>query len=183
MIPGPVIAIDIDLHRVHAVVQDGPTETPRVVCVDLPVQSAYHKIKAECDRHASPVVLIEVADPTTYAGLNRRGLLAWMLYNTHAATYLNQRLQDREQTIGQCIVPVVAPSAKWTKGYPEQTRHLMAGVTSLAKTKKQNHDLNECQAMIWFYRHEPETWTVLNKYFFELSVTSRRPARPSNRRP
>jgi hypothetical protein len=63
---------------------------------------------------------------------------------------------------------LVSPSSKWTNGLSEEVRHELAGVKKLARTKRDNHDLNECQAMIWSYGVEPSRWIPFHQYMDEL---------------
>lgn len=155
----PILAIDIDLRRVHVVLVHGSERS--VICVDAPVEKAMPLVRGITLFYPQMPVLIEVADPTVYSGMNQRGRLAWMVYNSWATAKITDALP-----LGTNVL--VAPSSAWTCGYSEEVRHKMAGVVPLAKTKAQNHDLNECQAMAWFYRERPNKWTPPDIYFGDL---------------
>ena len=99
------------------------------------------------------LVLVEVAAPIAYRGAARGSQLKWFIYNSYAAGILLTQYKGKT---------LVSPSSRWTMGYPEKIRHTLAGVTA------PNHDLKECQAMIWFYLQHPERWREHEEYFTDL---------------
>jgi hypothetical protein len=56
----------------------------------------------------------------------------------------------------------VSPSSKWTLGHPLKTRH------AIAKCVQPQKDLRECEAMIFFYQHNPEQWCSLPDYLANI---------------
>jgi len=183
MLPGPVVAVDIDLHRIHVVAQEAPAAVPELVVVDQPdLWSVARTLNMLIDYDPKTTVLIEVASQHTYTPKKQIGRQAWTIWNTYAATALAAAVRTGARML-------CAPSSVWTKGYEESTRHALAGVTRLGRTKDQNHNLNECQAMIWFYRHDPTAWLPVHEYFSRLSAARGKPRRgksgspPSSSRP
>jgi hypothetical protein len=153
-----IVAIDIDLRRIHAVQMRGIN--PSVVAIDEP---DYRNVVRLISLLSTRTVLIELASPMLYSGRIDKKRLAWFIWNVAAAT----RIVD---DLTALRIPVlVAPSSKWTRGYAEEARHKMAQVEYFPDyTKKQNHDLSECQAMIWFYLKAPHDWVTLGDYLAGL---------------
>lgn len=157
-----VISVDCDLHRIHAWCGECGPVGQHMTDVDF--------VFKHVDRHElqglDPLVIYEIASPVS--GARETGnarlyqLTKWMLFNVHIATRLDQQLGSRTFH--------VAPSNVWTKGYNEEVRQKMAAVTSLypGTKKKIGHDLRECQAMLWFHKHNPEKWIPLHDFMEKL---------------
>lgn len=171
MTPGPVVAVDIDLHRIHMVAQDGTTDTPELVMVDQPdTRTIVRVLNQKTLANPLTTILIEVASPHVYTAKRQLGRQAWTIWNTYAAACIVSGLVPGSRVL-------CAPSSTWTQGYQEESRHFLAGVTRLGRTKDQNHNLNECQAMIWFYRNSPDNWLPFSDYFSQLSAVRSSPRR------
>lgn len=141
-----VIAVDCDLRRIHA----WCSERGRV-CYKAP------DIQRILDyTRATDTVIYEIAAPIPFRDGNHRKFLSWMAYNNAIAGALHELCCAKSF--------LVAGSTVWTLGYPEKDRHLLAGLD----TKKDNHDLRECQAMIYFYSTNPGTWLPYPKYLESL---------------
>lgn len=147
-----VLACDCDLHCLHA------WDSARgKVCTAAPdIDAVALHIRGE------PVdtVLFEIASPVSGSRSSVSGnavnyqLMRWVIWNSSQAERLTWLLPNQKI--------LVAPSNKWTKGHPAEARH------KLCQAKGSNHDLRECEAMIWYYRHEPETWVPLRQYLKEI---------------
>lgn len=100
-------------------------------------------------------ILVEIAGPVDYSdnkaiAHNKR---RWTIYNVARAAMLHTMLPD---------IVLVAPSSAWTHGYPKDVRH------KLAKADAKNHDLRECQSMVWSYRMDPTRWRPLPEFLAAL---------------
>lgn len=136
-----VVAIDCDLNELYAwdsrsgEVCSGRFEVSFPVLID-----ALHQ-------RDLPLVLFEIASPLDYtdnkavAHQKRR----WTIHNVNVATRLDAQVRN----------VLVAPSHAWTRGYPAETRQ------RLAKAQGRNHDLRECEAMIWMHEYHPAPWVPL----------------------
>lgn len=158
-----IIAIDIDLRRICAVGSAPGTTSiyvaePGIVDAGRGVNSMVKWI-----RHFDPhVVLIEVASASSYGKPWQRSRVAWALWNIAVAARL---ASDRNM-----LAPVlVASSAQWTNGLTEPVRHQLANVNNFGKTKRDKHDLNDCEAMIWSYRTDPSRWSDMATYLNNLT--------------
>lgn len=145
---GDVIAIDVDLRRIHAWSRDhGP------VCYKQPdLGLLLAKIQP-----TPTTILMEVASATSYQDGDARKLFQkrrWMIYNMAIAGEFSVRVA-RQHTF------LVAPSSAWTKGYPEAVRQKMA------KADAKNHDLREVQTMIYFHSIHPTAWVPYAEYLNE----------------
>lgn len=140
-----IAACDIDLRKVYCIREDGgiiyngdPGPPPIPSTVDL--------------------LLCEIASPTSFGrGGAREGtmfnLAKWAIYNVSMITWLDAMEPARL---------LVAPSNVWTKGYTAKARQALAGATA------KNHDLRECQAMIYMYKLDPKPWVSLTEYLENL---------------
>jgi hypothetical protein len=97
------------------------------------------------------VLLYECASPHLYRGAHKKAL-SWMIFNSAMMSVVHSIRPDM----------LVAPSSKWTKGLPEKVRQATAGCTA------RNHDLRECECMIYFYQKHPELWTPYLGYLEAL---------------
>lgn len=145
----PLLAIDCDLRRIHAVDDAGT-----VVCFNADSLDA---IKAWALAHKGERILFEIASPVDYL-ISGDQLVAyqkrrWMLYNIAMAQQLACWLGF---TGGRELL--VAPSSAWTNGFELKTRHAMA------KCKQKQKDRRECECMIFMYRHAPGKWCSLPDY-------------------
>jgi hypothetical protein len=90
--------------------------------------------------------------------------MAWAIYNSMMTGVIC--------TLGRDFLPttkvLVAPSSKWTSGYPEDIRHKIAKVTA------SNHDLRECECMIALYKMNPEKWVSFPQYYSTLTANWRK---------
>ncbi len=139
--PKTILAIDCDLHRIHAIDSNGV-----VVCKNHPT------LELILD-HPCELVLFEIASPVDYTREANKAVAhnkrRWTIFNAIQAARLGHYFKDDM---------LVAPSSAWTRGFDRETRHTMAGCN--ARTK----DLREAQAMIWFYLHYPKAWTSLQEF-------------------
>ena len=142
------IAVDIDLHRIHAVCEERGR-----ICYNSPDLTPIHKALRSGD-----FLLVEIAGvnfytsgkPLTPAVVSN--YLKWTVFNISTATTLAAHWDDT----------LVAPSSAWPRGYPEKVRHAMAGV------KGDNHDIRECRAMLWFHTAYPQAWVPFDKFISKL---------------
>lgn len=140
-----VVAIDCDLHRIHA-------WSARVgrVCYQRPDPTDLLAFGA---RHQVDTWLFEIAG-ALYQKREKPGVmrqtLRWMLFNIAVAAQLRENLPGRQF--------LVATSAQWTRGYSEAERRL------LARADAPNHDLRECQCMLHFYTIHPGAWRPFDDY-------------------
>ncbi len=152
---GGIVAMDVDLHKIYAV-----SDTKTILA--KAEESALYVARAICAANPA-TLLIEVSSPILYMNdnvtwkeakgqvINR---LRWALWNISVASYMDETL-DRTPVL-------VAPSHVWTKGHDLKLRHEVAGCTHKQK------DLRECEAMIFYYQHSPESWIPLAQYLQEL---------------
>lgn len=139
------IAIDCDLHRIHAI-----TDTGRVLfknCNDV------SKVIASLIDFVNTPILYEIAAPVAYRDgkASHFNLAKWMIWNTAQATILDAHFEI-----------LVAPSSVWTHGYKADVRQ------KLAKATASTHDLRECQAMLYMHGHHPADWIPLSTYLEKL---------------
>lgn len=137
-----VLALDIDLRRIHAW-----SSVQGKICYnspELPDTRGYDVVLAEC---WSPFFYVKPGKPLSKGELTNR---------FKAAIYNSMRIGE---LAAKCPNLLVAPSSTWTQKYPEETRHIMAGCAG-----KNNHDLRECQAMIFFYTKQPSLWVPYAEY-------------------
>jgi hypothetical protein len=106
------------------------------------------------------LILFEIASPVSgvrdAVNGNARNyqLMKWVIFNSSQAERLGWLLPH---------TPIlVAPSNKWTTGFPATVRH------KLCKATGSNHDLRECEAMLYFHTQKPEVWVPLSQYLKEL---------------
>jgi hypothetical protein len=151
-----ILAIDCDLRTCYGVTSGGW----HGAATDL------DKLFDRMDEDGVPepdVLLFEIASPVSFnrgaAGHGAMTNLAkWALWNMAWGAKLNAMLAwvDQDHRL------LVAPSNVWTKGYEEKARHKMCGAVRKKK------DLRECEAMIWFYKHDPKAWKTLPDYLAGL---------------
>lgn len=138
------IAIDCDLGRLHA----WSSETGRVGYNETLVNLSLMVNAASPD-----LVLFEISSPVMYDDVVSISKLSWALWNMAMAVKLNTLLD---------MPMVVAPSSEWTRKLKEPVRQKLAGCTA------PNHDLRECEAMLWFHDKEPQRWVPLANYLEAL---------------
>ena len=158
-----IVAIDIDLRRICMVGSEPGTTSCHVVEKDIsdigPAISGMVSWIRCFDPH---VVLIEVASASSYGKPWQRSRVAWALWNIAVAS----RLAADRLLIASVFV---ASSAQWTNGLTEPVRHQLANVNNLGKTKRDKHDLNDCEAMIWSYKRDPSRWSNIATYLDNLT--------------
>lgn len=141
------IAVDIDLHRIHAYCEERGR-----ICYKSPDLQPIHEAVRSGD-----FLLVEIAGvnfytsgkPLTPAVVSN--YLKWTVFNVRMATEL-----------GRYPDTLVAPSSAWSRGYPEKVRHAMAQV------KGDNHDIRECRAMLWFHTAYPQAWVPFDQFISKL---------------
>ncbi len=139
-----IAAIDCDLRRMHLRSDEGH-ELYRVP-VDRIVSWVSENIRA------GDTLLYECASPIMYRGGAHKKALSWMIYNSAMMSIV----------YSVCPELLVAPSSKWTRSLPEAVRQGVAGCTA------RNHDLRECECMIYFYKAHPELWAPYLGYIDTL---------------
>ena len=145
-----VISIDCDLRRLHAW---SSTDGPIASNASLP------ELQAILQSRDAGLFLFECASPHLYGQQVFKKKLSWMIYNSFCMATLTEQIPGL----------LVAPSSKWTHGYAEEVRHLIAYVkTSEGYTKAQNHDLKECQAMQYYHSQYPGDWVLAADYLETL---------------
>jgi hypothetical protein len=146
------LAIDCDLRAVYA----WDTESGKV-CSNAP---DVDPVAAHVRANPVDVVLFEIASPVSGARDAVNGnaknyqLMKWIIFNATQAMRLTMLLPDTKI--------LVAPSNKWTTGFQANARH------KLVKATGSNHDLRECECMLWFHSQKPEPWVPLSQYLKEL---------------
>lgn len=140
-----LIAVDCDLQRMHAWSTRSGRVAYKIGVVEL---GQLITDQAPC------VVLYEISSPVMYGEVASHSKLRWALWNMAMAVKLEQLIAP--------VPMVVAPSHVWTRGHRESVRH------KLANCQAKNHDLRECECMLWFYRHEPQRWIPLASYLEAL---------------
>ena len=155
-----IVAVDIDLRRICAVCQDGGD-----TFIEKDISHMYLGVNkllawvATVDPH---YVLLEVASASSYGKPWQRSRVAWALWNIAVASRIASECR--------LLPPVfVASSAQWTNGLTEPVRHQLANVNNLGKTKRDKHDLNDCEAMIWSYKLDPSRWSDMATYLDNLT--------------
>lgn len=145
------LAVDIDLRRIHA----WSSDSGRVMYKEPDWFAAAHAIKDMWP----DVVLFEIASPTMYdRNPGRiRNRLRWALWNISAVSSMVHELES-----GFGLDCLVSPSSLWTKGHAEELRH------QLTKTTAKNHDLRECEAMLYYHSIHPEAWVPLPDYLASI---------------
>jgi hypothetical protein len=150
-----VAAFDLDLRKVYCVTSEG-----QVLAKADPTPFLALDQLSEWE---PDLVLVEVVSPILYMEqdavwkeikgevVNR---LRWALWNITAA-------KDIDNILGSNIVRV-APSHVWTKGHALKMRH------EVAQCKMKQKDLRECEAMMFYHQHSPESWIPLAKYLETL---------------
>jgi hypothetical protein len=142
-------AMDIDFQKIYCVDSEGTILAKAEPGIDVATAAV---TAANLD-----LLLIEVASPVFYQKGADPGVvhnvLKWALWNIYAASYIND--------YDWCEV-LVAPSHVWTKGHALKLRHEIAGC------KQKQKDLRECEAMMFYYRANPESWVPLHQYMKDL---------------
>ncbi len=147
-----VIAVDVDLRRIHAWSKESGE-----ICYKHP-SLAVLLDRVNWPDIEQPTVIMEVSSAQSYQDGDARKLYQkrrWMIYNMAIAGELAVYLNTRATFL-------VAPSSAWTKGYEEKARH------ALAKADAKNHDLRECQAMIWSFGVNRKAWVPYRQYLDEI---------------
>lgn len=150
-----ILAIDCDLRTSYGVTDTGWSArgpSPLDLHWQLPSEAQLTKYDA---------VLFEIASPVSFirgvAGNAAMSQLAkWAIWNAAQAALLHRSMKN----FG--IPMFVSPSNKWTKGYTEKQRHL------IAKCVQKKKDLRECEAMIFMYKADPTQWLPLPQYLAAL---------------
>jgi hypothetical protein len=149
-----IIAVDTDLHRIHAW-----CSTCGTVCTKSPdIDKIIQHYNEHVIQGIQPTVLCEIASPVSSQRRNMQGqgpiyqLSKWMIFNVSAISFL----------ITQVGNVLVSPSNKWTRGHDVKTRHKIAGA------KSKNKDLRECESMIYFYNNMPKNWVGIDQYLESL---------------
>lgn len=149
----PRIGIDCDLHEITWWAEDASHQgKPNTAIASL---TQYLRDKE------GYLLLYEIAGPVDYtdnkgAAHNKR---RWTIFNVAMAQHL-----DSLFAVGPLWrhTFLVAPSNKWTKGYPEKQRH------GLCECDAKTHDLREAQCMTRMYLRNPEAWTSLSHFLATL---------------
>lgn len=151
------IALDIDLRKIYAVDSGGDI----LAKAEPNVANVLRALRAA----DAGTILIEVASPLLYMNdnitwkeakgqvINR---IRWAIWNLASAHTI-----DHAMSIEGCRV-LVAPSHVWTKGHDLKMRHEVAGC------KHKQKDLRECEAMIFYHHHSPESWIPMAQYLEQL---------------
>lgn len=147
-----LLAIDCDLHRIHGRVRSN--NTLKTVASGVKTPEAFGVCLAPY-LLPSLTILFEVASAVDYGQTGADSKRRWMLYNIAVAASLATALPPE-------VPLLVAPSSKWTKGLARPVRH------ALCKTVAPTKDLRECDAMMFMYDHEPQSWVPFNQYLADL---------------
>lgn len=149
-----IIALDVDLHKIYAVSNDGTVLAKAEPSRELVMGAISEHIGGAMDK----TVLIEVSSPVMYIkdpGVIHN-VLKWALWNITTAEAISTKLTN----LGYQVL--VAPSHVWTKGHDLKTRH------AVANCKQPQKDLRECEAMIYYYQKDPKSWLPLPQYLENL---------------
>jgi hypothetical protein len=150
MSPMPVVAFDVDLHRVH-----GYSDAGVRICYNVsewPWQAIFD----------NELVLVEIASPVNTAksdaeAYNRR---KWAIGN---ALMIGRLMCVAEQRSMMDKI-LVSPANKWTLGHPEEIRDVVSGCAG-----EDNHDIRACRAMLHYHRTNPDKWVPIRAYYDSLS--------------
>lgn len=150
MSPMPVVAFDVDLHRVH-----GYSDAGVRICYNAsewPWQAIFD----------NELVLVEIASPVDTSkcqaeAYNRR---KWAIGN---ALMIGRLMCVAEQR-GMMDKILVSPSNKWTLGHAEKMRDVIADCVG-----EDNHDIRACRAMLHYHRTNPDKWVPIRTYYDSLS--------------
>ncbi len=167
-----IISIDCDMNRFHA----WSNKTGKVCYNETDI---HNFVFPRADKY-----LFECASPVMHgdkaADYNKK---RWALCNMFFLGIMATKLQNL----------FVAPSSIWTNGMSEDIRAVTAGVKWIKRDKKgkaihktvtkkeketgriktssvvslgakDNHDLRECQCMLYFHNLEPHKWIEVNEY-------------------
>lgn len=146
-----LVAVDCDLRTSYAVATDGS------------VNRAPQTIDAVRGVWQPGVqVLFEIASAKDYTSNQNPGIAynkrRWTIHNIASAMGLAGWLHGKDP-----LLPLlVSPSSDWTRGFPLDVRHRMAGCVQKQK------DLREAEAMLWFYQRHPDAWVPLTQFLAEL---------------
>jgi hypothetical protein len=146
----PVVAFDVDLHRVH-----GYSDLHGRVCYQ-----AAEWPWGELTRH--DMILVEIASPvsTAKASAEEYNRRKWAIGNA----MMIGRLMFAAEVGGYINKIMVSPATKWTLGHPEEMRDVIAGCA-----KQDNHDIRACRAMLHYHRTNPDKWAPIRTYYDSLS--------------
>ncbi len=143
-----IVALDVDFHKIYAVSDLGH--------VLYKAESSRDAVIAGLNEYArGHKVLMEVASPVMYIRDIKvvYNVVKWALWNLTTAQFIDSNCEFEF---------LVAPSHVWTCGHNLALRHEVAGC------KQKQKDLRECEAMIFYYKQDPEKWVVLDKYLEDL---------------
>jgi hypothetical protein len=147
-----VIAIDIDLGRLHAYSTSRGRVAYNAPEIDIEVLNAHDVVLAEC------------WSPQMYMDLQKKGAKAELTNRLRACIFNSMtigKIAEQLALLGKTLL--VSPSSKWTMKYPEKIRHIMANCDG-----KDNHDIRECRAMLAFYKLRPSNWVPYETYLKEI---------------
>jgi len=147
-------AFDVDLDRVH-----GYSAVNGRLCYNAQ-EWPYEKI-LEHDR-----VLVEIASPvdTSRKNAERYNRRKWSIGNA----LMIGRMMFWAEVEGIIDRILVSPSNRWTCGYEERVREVMAGCVG-----QDNHDIRACRSMLYFYQERPDRWQPIRDYYRALSKRKR----------
>jgi len=146
----PVVAFDVDLHRVH-----GYSDSGARICYNA--SEWPWKALAEHD-----LILVEIASPVDTSksdaeSYNRR---KWAIGNALMIGRL-MCVAEQQGWLGKILV---SPSNKWTLGHKEKMRDVIAGCEG-----QDNHDIRACRAMLHYHKTNPDRWVSIRSYYDSLS--------------
>jgi len=153
-----VVALDIDLRRIHGWVLSDltqPVSEGEMLCVNAPDLGPVFERIAEVKPRT---VLIECASPVAYRGPSQK-TTSWVIHNCACTGILSALLPSAGVSVR------VAPSSAWTCSHSAALRHKNAHVRQFTGKEK---CLMDCQAMIHYYLIEPEKWKTYHQWIAEL---------------
>ena len=151
-----IVAVDIDLHRMHA--WDDTEQEVLGVDTDLAHLLTWLAL------HTEPVtLLVECGSVHTYGNVLLKKKQAWLIYNCFKIGQMSAIITGSESL--RHVKMLISPSSTWTHQYDETKRHMLAEVKTFDyMTKDQNHNVSECQAMVWFYRAHAADWVEVREF-------------------
>lgn len=156
------LAIDVDLGRIHAFsTRDGR------VCYEAS-DFPWDAIRSH------DLVLVEVAGTVDTSSepaqaYNRR---RWTVGNLLMCGRLWAFVEHNPS-----VSVLVSPAEKWTMGYKEKQRNVIAGTAG-----QDNHDIRSCREMIFFHRTNPENWVPFSTYYTGICTSQTRAQKAKNQR-
>lgn len=148
-----VIALDIDLGRIHAFSTRDGRVCYKADALPFSALTTHDVVLAEC---WSPQMYFKNQDSRSLKSAKGEltNRLRACIYNSFVVGQLAEylRWEGREDTL------LVAPSTQWTRGFPEDVRQAMAGVSG------DNHDIRECRTMLAFFKLHRKAWLPYEQY-------------------